>query len=109
MTDRTKIDEDFQAIGANESSTVEDYKQFYLKYPNLAPEQHAKNYQARADLWHNGNVMIAVLVEMAYSLGGWSSGMQEHGKQIGELVAMAKKDHDHGEDWQGGCDCDHNE
>jgi len=101
----THMSEDFRVLTENPLSTVEDYKQFYSKYPNSIIEQYAKQFIAQADLWYDGNVTTAILSEMCYNLGGWASGMQHHANQIAELVAMAKKDHDHGEDWQDGCDC----
>ena len=106
MTDKpSPMSEDFRVVASNPLSTVEDYKQFYLKYPNSTIEQYAKQFTAQAELWYDGNVMLAVLSEMCYHLGGWSGGMQEHGKQVQELLELAKKDRGHGEEWQGDCDC----
>ena len=88
------------------NSTVDDYHRYYQKYPYVRARDQAMTFRALADKYYDGNVMVAILADMAISLGGWSAGMQKHGEQVAEIVAMAKKDRGDGEDWQGNCDCD---
>ena len=101
MTD--ELQEDFQALGVNPSATVEDYKDFYVAHPETTSHQYSKQFKAQAELWYDGNVTLAILAEMVWHLSAWAGGMQEHGKHVEELIAIAKKDMGGGEEWQGDC------
>ncbi len=96
---------DLEALDQCVHTTLEQQMEYYRKYRFTRAHDLNLTYQAIANVFWDGDAQLALLADIAASLGSWSHATKRVGDNQDEMIKLLKKSMDGGEEWQGDCDC----